>query len=61
MIESIPYVLTGIGIIKGETLAMDAIFIKAWSRRDMADDSHGYSDSESRVGKDGKTYDARTF
>ena len=45
------------GIIKGETVAMDATFIKAWSRRDQADDSHGYSDPESRVGRDGKTYD----
>ena len=45
------------GIIKGETLALDATFIKAWSRRDPTDDSHGYSDPESRVGRDGKTYD----
>ena len=45
------------GIIKGETVALDATFIKAWSRRDPADDSHGYSDPESRVGRDGKTYD----
>ena len=45
------------GIIKGKTLAMDATFIKAWSRRDPGDDSHGYSDPESRVGRDGKTYD----
>ena len=45
------------GIIKGKTLALDATFIKAWSRRDPADDSHGYSDPESRVGRDGKTYD----
>jgi len=45
------------GIIKGETLALDATFIKAWSKRDPADDSHGYSDPESRVGRDGKTYD----
>jgi len=45
------------GIIKGETLAMDATFIKAWSRRDPSDDSHGFSDPESRVGRDGKTYD----
>ena len=44
-------------IIKGETLALDATFIKAWSRRDPGDDSHGYSDPESRVGRDGKTYD----
>jgi len=45
------------GIIKGKTLALDATFIKAWSRRDPTDDSHGYSDPESRVGRDGKTYD----
>jgi len=45
------------GIIKGETLALDATFIKAWSKRGMEDDSHGYSDPESRVGRDGKIYD----
>ena len=45
------------GIVRGETLALDATFIKAWSRRDPADDSHGFSDPESRVGRDGKTYD----
>jgi len=44
------------GIVKGETLALDATFIKAWSRRDPAYDSHGLSDPESRVGRDGKTY-----
>ena len=31
--------------IKGETLALDATFINAWSRRDPGDDSHGYSTS----------------
>jgi len=45
------------GVIKGETLALDATFIKAWSRRDPADDSIGFSDPEGRVGRDGKTYD----
>ena len=45
------------GTIKEETHALDATFIKAWSRRDMADDSHGFSDPESRVGRDGKSYD----
>jgi transposase len=44
-------------IIKGESVALDATFIKAWSRRDPADDSKGYSDPESRVGRDGKSYD----
>jgi len=43
-------------IVKGETLALDATFIKAWSRRDQADDSHALSDPEARVGMDGKTY-----
>ena len=45
------------GVIKGETLALDATFIKAWSRRDPSDDATGFSDPESRVGRDGKTYD----
>lgn len=45
------------GVVKGENLALDATFIKAWSRRDPTDDSHGLSDPESRVGRDGKTYD----
>ncbi len=45
------------GIVKGETLVLDATFIKAWSRWDPADDSHGLSDPEARVGRDGKTYD----
>jgi len=45
------------GVVKGDTLALDAAFIKVWSRRDPADDSHGLSDPESRVGRDGKTYD----
>jgi hypothetical protein len=44
-------------IIKGESIALDATFIKAWSRRDPADDSHGLSDPEARVGRDGKSYD----
>lgn len=32
-------------------------FIKAWSRRDPADDNHGFSDPEAKVGRDGKSYD----
>jgi len=44
-------------VIKGETLALDATFIEAYSRRDMTDDSRGLSDPEARVGRDGKTYD----
>jgi hypothetical protein len=49
--------LVELGEIKGESVALDATFIKAWSKRDPADDSHGYSDPESRVGRDGKSYD----
>ena len=30
-------------VIKGESVALDATFIKAWSRRNPADDSHGYN------------------
>ncbi|MCX6656689.1 MAG: hypothetical protein NTY03_16455 [Candidatus Bathyarchaeota archaeon] len=29
------------GLVKGERLALDATFLKAWSRRDPTDDSHG--------------------
>jgi IS5 family transposase len=45
------------GVIKGDSAALDVTFIKAWSRRDPSDDSPGFSDPESRVGRDGKTYD----
>ena len=45
------------GVIKGDSVALDATFIKAWSKRDLGDDSHGYSDPDSRVGRDGKSYD----
>jgi len=44
-------------LIKGESVALDATFIKAWSRRDPVDDSYGFSDPGSRVGRDGKSYD----
>jgi IS5 family transposase len=49
--------LVELGEIGGESVALDATFIKAWSKRDPVDDSRGYSDPESRVGRDGKTYD----
>ena len=45
------------GLVKGERLALDATFVKAWSRRDPADDGHGLSDPDARVGRDGKSYD----
>lgn len=34
------------GEVKVVSIALDATFIKACSRRDLADNSHGYSDSE---------------
>ena len=40
------------GEITGEYVALDATFIKAWSKRDPVDDSHGYSDPESSTGVD---------
>jgi hypothetical protein len=45
------------GVIKGDSVSLDATFIKAWSKRDPVDDSHGFSDPESRVGRDVKTYE----
>ena len=45
------------GVMDGETVTMDATFIKAWSRRNPKDSSHGHSDPEARVGRDGRTYD----
>jgi IS5 family transposase len=36
---------------------MDATFIKAYSKRDPRQNSRGSSDSEARVGRNGKTYE----
>jgi len=44
------------GVIRGEKVALDASFIRAWSRRDPHDNSTGLSDRDARVGRDGKTY-----
>jgi len=49
-------VLVKKGRIKGETLALDSTFIKAYSRRSF-DNRTGYSDSELRVGRAIKTKD----
>jgi hypothetical protein len=35
---------------------LDASFIKAWSTRDPADNQAGYSDTEARVGRTGRTF-----
>ena len=44
------------GRIKGESLALDSTFIKAYSRRNL-DNRTGYSDPESRVGRAVKAKD----
>jgi len=45
------------GLINGETVVLDATFVKAYSRRDPHDNSRGKSDPEARVGRNGKTYE----
>jgi transposase len=45
------------GAVKGEIVACDATFVKAYSKRDPEDDSRGYSDPDARVGKVEKTYE----
>ena len=49
-------VLVKKGRIRGEALALDSTFIKAYSRRNL-DNRTGYSDPESRVGRAGKAKD----
>ena len=45
------------GVINGETVVLDATFIKAYSRRDPHENSRGKSDPEARVGRNGKTFE----
>ena len=45
------------GVINGETVVLDATFIKAYSRRDPHENSRGKSDPEARVGRNGRTYE----
>jgi IS5 family transposase len=49
--------LSKAGVIDGETVVIDATFIKAYSKRDPHDNSRGSSDPEARVGRSGKTYE----
>jgi IS5 family transposase len=49
-------VLVTMGRIKGEALALDSTFIKAYSRRNF-DNRTGYSDPESRIGRAVKAKD----
>jgi len=45
------------GAINGETVVLDATFVKAYSRRDPHENSRGKSDPEARVGRNGKTFE----
>jgi transposase len=45
------------GVINGETVVLDATFVKAYSRRDPHENGRGKSDPEARVGRNGKTYE----
>ena len=45
------------GLISGETVVLDATFVKAYSRRDPHENSRGKSDPEAKVGRNGKTYE----
>ena len=45
------------GVIGGETVVLDATFVKAYSRRDPHENSRGKSDPEARVGRNGKTFE----
>ena len=45
------------GVINGETVVLDATFVKAYSRRDPHENSRGKSDPEARVGRNGKTFE----
>jgi transposase len=44
-------------LIVGKQVVFDATFVKAYSRRDLHDNSKGASDPEARVGRNGKTYE----
>jgi len=46
--------LDGMGVLKDSVLALDATFIKAYSRRDPEDSRRGLSDVEARLRKQGR-------
>jgi transposase len=46
--------LDRIGVLNARTVALDATFIKAYSRRDPNDSRHGLSDSEAGLRKQGR-------
>jgi transposase len=56
IMETIVGRLRDAGVVKGDIVACDATFIKAYSKRDPKDDSRGYSDPDARVGRAEKGY-----
>ena len=44
-------------VVIGKQVVFDTTFIKAYSKRDLHDNSKGASDPEARVGRNGKTYE----
>ena len=46
--------LDEMGVLTGEAVALDAVFIKAYSRRDPEDNRRGLFDSEARLRKQGR-------
>ena len=46
--------LDTMGVVNAETTALDATFVKAYSRRDPKDSHHGLSDSDARLRKQGR-------
>jgi len=45
------------GAISGETVVLDATFVKAYSRGEPHENSRGASNPDARVGRNGKTYE----
>ncbi|MGA2683356.1 MAG: transposase [Candidatus Bathyarchaeia archaeon] len=45
------------GLIIGKIVVMDATFIKAYNKRNPHENSRGHSDPQTRVGRNGKTYE----
>jgi transposase len=44
-------------VVSGRKVVFDATFVKAYSKRDLHDNSKGSSDPEARVGRNGKAYE----
>jgi hypothetical protein len=56
IMEAIVGRLRDAGVVKGDIVTCDATFIQAYSKRDLKDDSRGYSDLDARVGRAERGY-----